>query len=219
MEEVDLRIGEAKKSTYEFKRDVVMAGDAAAGGGISADRVVRCVRLALAPALGTGVTRHPPCVAPILTRNDPPCRFFEDKVYGKEVLLEKVTLKNTTYKAAIAKLEAQLAHKEEMGEVLHLVDFDQLKIENQQHMETIDTKNKELIRLKLTTGKTVQARCCKKTTRARTGAHAPPPWHTRARTCDPAGPQRRESPACQAGAGGRCAARGDCCTQPRAGRL
>lgn len=40
MEEVDLRIGEAKKSTYEFKRDVVMAGDAAAG--ISADRVVRC---------------------------------------------------------------------------------------------------------------------------------------------------------------------------------
>lgn len=41
MEEVDLRIGEAKKSTYEFKRDVVMAGDAAGGGGISADRVVR----------------------------------------------------------------------------------------------------------------------------------------------------------------------------------
>ena len=42
MEEVDLRIGEAKKSTYEFKRDVVMAGDAAAGASISADRVVRC---------------------------------------------------------------------------------------------------------------------------------------------------------------------------------
>lgn len=74
------------------------------------------------------------------------------------MLLEKVSLKNTTYKAAIAKLEAQLAHKEEMGEVLHLVDFDQLKIENQQHMETIDAKNKELIRLKLATGKTVQVR-------------------------------------------------------------
>lgn len=86
------------------------------------------------------------------------CRFFKDNIYSKEVLLEKVTLKNTTYKAAIAKLEAQLAHKEEMGEVLHLVDFDQLKIENQQHMETIDAKNKELIRLKLTTGKTAQAR-------------------------------------------------------------
>lgn len=47
MEEVDLRIGEAKKSTYEFKRDVVMACDAAAGGGISADRVVRCAARAL----------------------------------------------------------------------------------------------------------------------------------------------------------------------------
>jgi predicted nucleic acid-binding Zn-ribbon protein len=83
-------------------------------------------------------------------------RFWEDKIYGKEVLLEKVALKNSTYKAAIAKLEAQLAHKEEMGEVLHLVDFDQLKIENQQYMETIDTKNRELLRLKLATGRTAQ---------------------------------------------------------------
>jgi hypothetical protein len=32
-------------------------------------------------------------------------------------LIEKLSLKNTTYKAAIAKLEVQLAHKEEMGEV------------------------------------------------------------------------------------------------------
>jgi hypothetical protein len=74
------------------------------------------------------------------------------------VLLEKVNLKNNTYKAAISKLEAQLAHKEEMGEVLHLVDFDQLKIENQQHMEMIESKNKELLTIKLLTGKTVQVR-------------------------------------------------------------
>jgi hypothetical protein len=47
-----------------------------------------------------------------------PCiRFFEDQIHDKEVLIEKLTLKNTTFKAAIAKLEAQLAHKEEMGEV------------------------------------------------------------------------------------------------------
>lgn len=44
-------------------------------------------------------------------------RFFEDKIHTKEVLVEKLTLKNTTYKAAIQKLEAQLEHKEEMGEV------------------------------------------------------------------------------------------------------
>lgn len=92
------------------------------------------------------------------TTPPPHPRFWEDKIYNKEVLLEKVSLKNSTYKAGIAKLEAQLAHKEEMGEVLHLVDFDQLKIENQQHMEMIDAKNKELLRLKLTTGKAVQVR-------------------------------------------------------------
>lgn len=73
------------------------------------------------------------------------------------MLLDKVNLKNNTYKAAISKLEAQLAHKEKMGEVLHLVDFDQLKIENHQYMETIDAKNKELLQLKLASGKTVQA--------------------------------------------------------------
>ena len=33
------------------------------------------------------------------------------------MLLDKVNLKNNTYKAAISRLEAQLSHKEEMGEV------------------------------------------------------------------------------------------------------
>lgn len=47
------------------------------------------------------------------------CSFLEDKVHGKEVLVEKLALKNTTYRTAIQKLEAQLAHKEEMGEVRH----------------------------------------------------------------------------------------------------
>lgn len=56
----------------------------------------------------------------------------------------------------IVKLEQQLAHKEEMGEVLNLVDFDQLKIENQQYMERIEEKNNELLQLKLSTSRTVQ---------------------------------------------------------------
>jgi hypothetical protein len=43
-------------------------------------------------------------------------------------------------------------------QVLHLVDFEQLKIENQQYFERIDGKNKELLQLKLSTGKTVQVR-------------------------------------------------------------
>lgn len=39
-----------------------------------------------------------------------------------------------------------------------MIDFDQLKIENQQYLERIEEKNKELLQLKLTTGKTVQVR-------------------------------------------------------------
>lgn len=40
--------------------------------------------------------------------------------------------------------------------MLHLVDFDQLKIENQQYMEKIEERNNELLRLKLSTSRTVQ---------------------------------------------------------------
>ena len=46
--------------------------------------------------------------------------------------------------------------KEDMGEVLHVVDFDQLKIENQQYLERIEERNNELLRLKTMTGKAVQ---------------------------------------------------------------
>ena len=46
--------------------------------------------------------------------------------------------------------------KEEMGEVLHEVDFNQLKIENQQYLEKIDEKNQDLLRLKLMDGNVQQ---------------------------------------------------------------
>lgn len=59
-------------------------------------------------------SQHPVCPSPLVYD---PGRFWEDQIRDKEVLLEKVILKNSTYKAAITKLEAQLAHKEEMGEV------------------------------------------------------------------------------------------------------
>ena len=43
-----------------------------------------------------------------------------------------------------------------MGEVLHEVDFSQLKIENQQYIEKIDERNQDLLRLKLMAGNTLQ---------------------------------------------------------------
>ena len=86
----------------------------------------------------------------------PFARFMEEKLRQKDTSIEKLRLKNSTIKAQIAKMEQMLAHKEEMGEVLHLVDFDQLKIENQQYLEKIEERNNELLRLKLSTSRTVQ---------------------------------------------------------------
>ena len=41
-------------------------------------------------------------------------------------------------------------------QVLHIVDFDQLKIENQQFMVRIEERNNELLKLMLSTSRTVQ---------------------------------------------------------------
>ena len=82
--------------------------------------------------------------------------FLEDKLRTKDSVVDKLALKNAALKQQILKLENQLHHKEEMGEVLHVIDFDQLKIENQQFLEKIEERNSELLRLKLTTGNIVQ---------------------------------------------------------------
>ena len=43
-----------------------------------------------------------------------------------------------------------------MGEVLHEVDFNQLKIENSQYLEKIDERNQNLLQLKLMAGNVLQ---------------------------------------------------------------
>nr|CAB3228139.1 coiled-coil domain-containing protein 113-like [Phallusia mammillata] len=83
-------------------------------------------------------------------------RYFEDKLRWRDTLIEKLRLKNSTLKVQKKKLQLQLKQKEEMGEVLHEVDFNQLKIENEQYLEKIDEKNQELLRLKLMAGNTLQ---------------------------------------------------------------
>ncbi|GMH44755.1 hypothetical protein BSKO_12707 [Bryopsis sp. KO-2023] len=83
-------------------------------------------------------------------------RFWNDRLKSKDAQVEKLSLKNASLRQQISKLDQQLSHKEEMGEVLHVVDFDQLKIENQQYMSKIEEKNRALLSLKLTTSRTVQ---------------------------------------------------------------
>lgn len=83
-------------------------------------------------------------------------RYFEDKIRSKDAIIEKVRLKNVTLKVQKNKLHLQLKQKEEMGEVLHAIDFDQLQIENKQYMAKIEERNAELLKLKMTAGNTIQ---------------------------------------------------------------
>lgn len=82
-------------------------------------------------------------------------QYYEGKIKAKDVQIEKLKLKNLSLKNQCLKLEAQLQHKEEMGEVFLPIDFDQLKIENQQYIEKIDERNNELLKLKVVAGNTV----------------------------------------------------------------
>ena len=50
----------------------------------------------------------------------------------------------------------ELAAKEELGDGLHFIDFEQLKIENQAHNEKIEERNEELTKLKNKITTTVQ---------------------------------------------------------------
>jgi len=83
-------------------------------------------------------------------------RYYEEKQKQKDGLLEKLKLKNRALRSQNNKLLKQLQQREDMGEVLKEIDFAQLKIENKQYSITIDEKNNDLIRLKLTTGNATQ---------------------------------------------------------------
>ncbi|XP_015223432.1 cilia- and flagella-associated protein 263 [Lepisosteus oculatus] len=83
-------------------------------------------------------------------------RYIEDRTRAKDTLAEKLRLKNAALKVQKKKLQMQLRQKEEMGEALHEVDFQQLKIENSQYLEKIDERNQDLLRLKLLAGSTLQ---------------------------------------------------------------
>ena len=67
------------------------------------------------------------------------------------VVFTILKINTKSYKCFIFQIQ-----KEEMGEVLHEVDFNQLKIENSQYLEKIDERNQDLLRLKLMAGNVLQ---------------------------------------------------------------
>jgi len=83
-------------------------------------------------------------------------RYFDEQLRLKAALVDKLRLKNKSMKAHRAKMDATVRHKEEQGDSLHSIDFHQLQIKNSQFNQKIKERNDELLKLKMTTGKTVQ---------------------------------------------------------------
>lgn len=75
---------------------------------------------------------------------------------AKEEEVQRVRLKNIHLSNQLRRIENALRQKEELAEGLHLIDFEQLKIENQSLNEKIEERNEELLKLKKKTTTTVQ---------------------------------------------------------------
>lgn len=81
---------------------------------------------------------------------------FEITESKKEQELMRVRLRHLTLRAQLRKLEQALRKKEQLADGLHLIDFEQLKIENQTLQEKIEERNEELQKLRKKTTSTVQ---------------------------------------------------------------
>ena len=81
---------------------------------------------------------------------------FESAEQAREDALEKVRLRNISLRTTLRKLERTYRAREQLADGLHMIDFEQLKIENQTLHEKIEERNEELAKLKRKKTVTVQ---------------------------------------------------------------
>jgi hypothetical protein len=67
-------------------------------------------------------------------------------------MTEKLHLRTSALCSESARMNRLVEQKEVLGENLHAVDYQQLKIENSQFLETVEQKNLNLLKMKKTTG-------------------------------------------------------------------
>merc|ERR1712066_768420 len=80
----------------------------------------------------------------------------EEFELDKDAEVEEVRGSNISLKNRLAKQEEALRKRDELAENLHVIDFEQLKIENQTLNEKIEERNEELHKLRKKTIVTVQ---------------------------------------------------------------
>eukprot|EP00501_MAST-03F_sp_TOSAG23-6_P000186 GSMAST32.ASY1.ANO1.189.1 assembled CDS len=75
-------------------------------------------------------------------------RQFELAEQRKDSEMEKVRITNIKYRMQLQKLGRDLKEKEQLAEGLHMIDFEQLKIENQTLNEKIEERIEEVLKFK-----------------------------------------------------------------------
>jgi hypothetical protein len=81
---------------------------------------------------------------------------FEAAELQREEDLERVRLRNISMRTQLKKLERTLRAREQLAEGLYMIDFEQLKVENQTLYEKIEERSEELVKLKRKKTITVQ---------------------------------------------------------------
>ncbi|XP_069704876.1 cilia- and flagella-associated protein 263 [Periplaneta americana] len=79
-------------------------------------------------------------------------RHMDEWLKRADSLVEKLRLRTSTLRSMLVRFNQLLEQKEELGEKLHPIDFEQLKIENKQLQECIEHKNRHLVELKKMAG-------------------------------------------------------------------
>ena len=119
---------ETEKTISELQREIRSTSHAPAGSGSSKPEVLSAERF---------------------------IRFLEDILKARDLLTSKYRLKSAALLALKKTTANRLIQKEENGEMLQMVDFEQLKIANKKYQETIDERNEEMLRLKQQSGSVV----------------------------------------------------------------
>lgn len=80
-------------------------------------------------------------------------KYIEERIRLKDTIIEKNTENNSKLSRSIFKEKQKIQKKEQANDDLQFIDFHQLQIENKKLVKDIDDRNKQLLSLKVTSGK------------------------------------------------------------------
>ena len=83
-------------------------------------------------------------------------KYIDERLRLKESIIEKNSESNKKLERGITKEKQKIQKKEQANDDLQFIDFHQLQIENKKLVRDIDDRNKQLLSLKVTSGKSTQ---------------------------------------------------------------